>query len=265
MKISSPKRFRASAGFTMVEIAISLAIIGIALVAIIGVLPMGLRVQSDNREQTIINQDATVLMQAVTSGSRGMDDLTNYVYAITNYWKDYASGNTGINGYTFATYSISPGCPIFGSALTNGANIVGLLSTPEYTDGNGYPQPNLINGVYSNHVVAYVRSMSGPATEKPPQNNPLMLQNAFSYIVICANLPVQSDTNNVSPYTRALQENLRELRLTYLWPLLPNGGIGFGNQTFRTMVSGQLNITPVNSGPSPNLYFFQSFTFTNAP
>ena len=45
----------------MVEIAICLAIIGIALVAIIGVLPLGINVQKDNREETIINQDATVL------------------------------------------------------------------------------------------------------------------------------------------------------------------------------------------------------------
>ena len=37
--------------FTMIEIAICLAIIGIALVAIIGVLPLGMNVQRDNREE----------------------------------------------------------------------------------------------------------------------------------------------------------------------------------------------------------------------
>jgi prepilin-type N-terminal cleavage/methylation domain-containing protein len=71
-------------GFTMVEIAICLAVIGIALVAIIGVLPIGMHTQRDNREETIINQDATVLMEAIRGGARGLDDLTNYVYAITN-------------------------------------------------------------------------------------------------------------------------------------------------------------------------------------
>ena len=71
--------------FTMVEIAISLAIIGIALVAIIGVLPLGMNVQRDNREATVINQDATVFIEAIRNGARGLDDLTNYVYAITNY------------------------------------------------------------------------------------------------------------------------------------------------------------------------------------
>src|ERR1035437_5676628 len=80
--------------FTMVEIAICLAIIGFALVAIIGVLPLGMNTQRDNREETIINQDATVLLEAVRNGTHGADDLTNYVYAITNYWQHY--NNNGV-------------------------------------------------------------------------------------------------------------------------------------------------------------------------
>ena len=55
--------------FTMVEVAISLAIIGIALVAIIGVLPLGMNVQRDNREATVINQDATVFIEAIRNGA----------------------------------------------------------------------------------------------------------------------------------------------------------------------------------------------------
>ena len=80
---------RSSLGFTMIEIAISLAIIGFALVAIIGVLPIGMNAQKENREETIINQDATVLMDAIRSGAQGLDDLTNYVVAITNTVTEY--------------------------------------------------------------------------------------------------------------------------------------------------------------------------------
>ena len=68
--------------FTMIEVAISLAIIGFALVAIIGVLPYGMNTQRDNREETVINQDATLLIEAIRNGAYGNDDLTNYVYAI---------------------------------------------------------------------------------------------------------------------------------------------------------------------------------------
>ena len=75
----------AVSGFTMVEIALCLAIIGFALVAIIGVLPTGLGVQKDNREETIINQEAAVWMDVIRNGAEGYNDLTNYVFAITNY------------------------------------------------------------------------------------------------------------------------------------------------------------------------------------
>ena len=78
----------------MVEIAICLAIIGIALVAIIGVLPIGLNVQKDNREETLIDQDATVFMENIRNGARGLDDLTNYVMAITNSWTLYTCNGT---------------------------------------------------------------------------------------------------------------------------------------------------------------------------
>ena len=54
----------------MVEIAICLAVIGFALVAIIGVLPMGMNTQRDNREETIINQDATVFIEAIRNGAQ---------------------------------------------------------------------------------------------------------------------------------------------------------------------------------------------------
>src|ERR1700690_1178771 len=98
-----PSAFACS-GFTMVEIAICLAIIGIALVAIIGVLPIGINVQRDNREETLIDQDATVLLENIRNGARGLDDLTNYVFAITNSWMWYdlngAVVKTRVNGYT---------------------------------------------------------------------------------------------------------------------------------------------------------------------
>ena len=77
MKFRPP--YAPQSAFTMVEIAISLAIIGIALVAIIGVLPLGMNVQRDNREATVINQDASVFLEAIRNGSLGLNDLTNYV------------------------------------------------------------------------------------------------------------------------------------------------------------------------------------------
>src|SRR5687768_9847064 len=70
---------RSIAAFTMVEIAIALGIIGFALVAIIGILPAGLQVQRDNREDTIINQEGTYFMEAIRNGAQDMPHLEGLI------------------------------------------------------------------------------------------------------------------------------------------------------------------------------------------
>jgi len=263
--------------FTMIEIAICLAIIGFALVSIIAVLPFGMRTQGDNREQTVINQDATMLMEAMRGGAQGLDDLTNYVYAITNYWVEFRNGRAApgpaqVDGYTYSGSQIRPKPGILTSTffpLTNGLRIIGLMSMPEYLDLEYNPTNNLLSGGYSNHVVAYVRSMSGPATEKPPQANADVLAGAFSYLVFCVNAPMAMDTNlldtainysGVPPYNQQLAASLHELRLTFLWPLYPAGGVGPGRWTCRTMVGGMIFQTNVDN---QWLYFYQPQSFNN--
>jgi prepilin-type N-terminal cleavage/methylation domain-containing protein len=216
-----PSTFNRCAAFTLIEIALCLAVIGIALVAIIGVLPLGMDVQRENREATVVNQDATIFMEAIRNGARGADDLTNYVYEI----------QVGTNQPIFAPF-------------TSGAQIIGLLTTPN----------NL-----TNH--AYVRSISGSAVEKPPQANATVLGDSFSYRIICENIPVQTTDN--SYYGRQLTNSLHELRLTFLWPQLPGGTLPArpARQTFRSLVAGQV----VQDANNPSLYFFQSQSFTHAP
>jgi type II secretory pathway pseudopilin PulG len=270
----------------MVEIAICLAIIGFALVAIIGVLPIGMNTQRDNREETIINQDATVFIEAIRNGAQGLDDLTNYVYAITNYWTIYTPGGkvirSGVNGYNHDSFSITPGYYTpFGFPINNGTNIIGLLSMPEYLDRNGFLSitTNVLtaDSYYSNHVVAYVRSLSGPAVEKPPQDNVLLRGDAnnpgdsFGYRILCVNAPVAVDTNVFNPpatdpvynYAKQKNANLHELRLTFLWPQLPNGSVGPSRQTFRTQVAGQVMTIVVGGAGGHNLYFYQPQSFIN--
>ena len=70
---------RSERAFTMIEIALSLAVIGFALVAIVGVLPLGLNVQKQNREETIINQDASVLMNAIPAQVAGVEEIAMVV------------------------------------------------------------------------------------------------------------------------------------------------------------------------------------------
>ena len=277
---------RSTQAFTLIEIAISLAIIGFALVAIIGILPIGMNVQKENRNETIINQDATILMEAMRNGALGTDDLTNHVLSITNYVVHYKPQGSSLTvyGYTLTNSTVggtlaSPQFP-----LTNGFRIIGLLCTPQITR-----IPN-DNGFFSNHIVAYVRSISGPASEKYPQRDPSIEDFALSYKLICdvgsystnffdpswTNWPALSTNNpafatryNYSVLVSNLQANLHDLRLTFRWPLLPNGDVGPERQVFRTMVAGQLQATndfgvPQYGGVPRYLFFFQPRTYVKA-
>jgi type II secretory pathway pseudopilin PulG len=245
---SRHSRGRRQDAFTMIELAISLAVIGFALVAIIGILPFAMNVQKENRQETIINQDASVFLNAIRNGERGIDDLTNYVVAITNFYQVMPNGPAQVAGYSFVGSDVVPAYPI-----TNGLRIVGLLSTPRF------------DGIRSNYMVAYVRSVSGLASEKFPQNNRDVQDFAFSYRMLTEVLApgwnyfhpewtnftavTIENTNewvwrsNNWILTRNTQTNYHDLRLTFRYPFIA-GRTGDGRQIFRTAVSGQL--TPTN-------------------
>lgn len=270
-----------SRGFTMIEVALCLAIIGFALVSILAVLPLGMNSQQATRQQTIISQDATMFLEAIRGGAQGMDDLTNYVLAITNYYQGYTStgqrsGILHTAGYTFNSAAVDL-TPTPGWVLTNGARIIGLMSTPEFTSGigaiGGSPLTYTFNtGYTSNRVYACVRAFSGVSADKPPQNNDIMRGASFSYRMLCVNAPVAAATNvmtgtgiNFSAFDQQLAVNLRELRLMFLWPVLPNFSVGLNHehQNFRADVAGAMVVNGTNGIP---LYFFQPQSFsTNTP
>ena len=166
MKLLNKMRNGGQRAFTMIEIAISLAIIGFALAAIVGILPIGMNVQKENRQETIVNQDGQVFMDLIRNGARGLDDLTNYVYVISNSISGYTTkGAMDVRTFSYR-YTTTNSTTPSQFPLTNGLRIIGLLSTPTYIpryDANG----NYI-GYFSNRVSAFVRSMSGLASEKYP-------------------------------------------------------------------------------------------------
>jgi len=250
------------AGFTMIEIALSLAIIGFALVAIIGILPACMSVQRENTDETVINHESSVLLDAVCNGQQGLDDLTNYVVAITNYQTIYKQDgglaplqpNPRAVWYTPTGSGIvngNPPGPEF--PLINGNRIVGLLSTPKWVI-----HANPITFYLSNHVVATFRSMTGLASEKAPQNNATVQEMAFAYRLTsevvpygCGELTVfpgvltnannflyqdwtnytsyLTDTNQWVPrsnywlYAKNLEQDLYDVRFLFRWPVTPMG------------------------------------------
>lgn len=272
---------RGERAFTLVEIALALAIIAFALVAIIGVLPAGLNVQRENREDTIINQDGLYFLESIRRGARDLDDLTNYVDAITRdlqYYRWDGSPEVSLKQYFTANAS-----NVRGFELTNGYRIVALLSTPKYIPDAG--------GYWSNSITAYVRSVSGLAAEKA--DNPQARDFAFAYRLTSEIVPYgfhftntaqMLPTPNAVPLPPTLPEqltnarvaqlnvdtNLTEIRLTLEWPLRPpvDGrfnrptNTGRGSMTFRTMAGGGVNRT--GSLRPVDLYFINPQTYVKA-
>ncbi len=286
---SAPPPCRA---FTMIEIAISLAVIGFALAAIIGILPTGMNVQQANREETTIDADASVFMNAIRYGEQGLDDLTNYVVTITRYWIDVPNGgspgavNTSVYSYTNNTLNgVAQSPPLL---LTNGYHIVGLLSAPKWV--YYFNSATGVSGYYSFYVVATIRSVSGLASEKYPQDNPTVQDLALNYKLIPEVVPdpryppsplvapppgnylypASYPTNwaNYTAYTNSanaadwqsrsnfwvlsqnLQTNLSDVRLIFRWPLI-NGNPGNNRQVFRTQAGGHVSTVYEPWAPSP--------------
>ena len=218
--ITKQERPNATAGFTMVEIAIALGVIAFALVAIIGILPTGLEVQRDNRSETIINQDATFWMDAIRSGAQGLDDLTNWVDEIYTP-EDAASFRFGNGG-------------IAGGRFSSGADIIALLTTSlRFFDTN---------------VQAIVTAFSGAAAEKDLNkgNRELSFKYRLSVsITNAAPLVVGFDELNpeTPPRPKPLQ-TLYELRLTLSYPYTGKGSEP-RQKSYRATVSRKLLISQV--------------------
>ncbi len=245
------------AAFTMVEIALSLAVIGFALVAILGVLPIGVNTQRDNREDTVINHDATLWMDALRYGNRGVglgvnEELSNYVVTVT---KTIVAFDTSTSPWT-------PG-PINTLTYSNllWPQTVGLLSTPRF-------EPVGASTMLSNAVVADVRAMTGSGATRWPQNNELIKEAAFTYrlspTVEEASVPPPTDV--VEARTRLqLRERLHDVRLEIRWPVLPNGKTGLGRRTYSASFAGIVLSVPAFVVGEPDLWFFQPTIFANQP
>jgi type II secretory pathway pseudopilin PulG len=185
---------RGRAAFTMVEVAIALGVIAIALVAILGVLPAGLRVQQENREDTILNQDGLLLIEAIRAGRDVQDrrdpvgtraaDWPNSLDYLTNHVVAVAVTNEVDGAVMYVNpFLVPPGGRVlpFGRlrgnhqtlrVLTNGLHVVGLLSRPRL---EARPDGALV----TNYVAALVRSISGPASDQGTVGREL----AMTYVV----------------------------------------------------------------------------------
>jgi type II secretory pathway pseudopilin PulG len=197
-----------TSAFTLIEVAICLGVIAFALVAIIGILPAGLQVQRDNREDTIINQEGTYLLEAIKNGAEGLNEFARRVdlIVITNVTQAKEERR-----YDEADVDkLEP------------HEVVGLLGTPsDETD-------NLIE----------VRAVIGAGAGALVDMNTAL---AFRYQVTIRNFAyTNSNPQEPKGFQQALAERTRDIRLDVRWPIRADGKPGIGRQNFRSLASGYL-------------------------
>ena len=258
-------------GFTMTELALCIAVVSVALVAIIGVLPTGLTVQRHNREDTIVTEDGKVLMNAIRTASTNAANLLPQFDFIL--WERYRGDAFGERVATpefrrsFRTVYWDESAKLTAMGytppivLTNVTQIVSLMSMPRYVSENDV--------LYINVVRAQVRAISGALTEKSirPQPNPaasgpdgLTLDQrnefAFRYLVTSevTDVPIASVGSSVSQALATAQQ-IHELALTFQWPVVVRADqtverlrVGNNRRVYRSQVFAQLMpLNPVDA------------------
>ena len=261
----------------MVEIALAIGILGIALVAIVGVLPVGMNVQKENREDTLIEQEGDFFMEAlVNSQDFGRDSiigtgqrrLTNVVDRINVRYLDIES-NTVTSDITYDRDNTA--------GLIAGWNprtVIGLLSKPYWTRDTWHTQRI--------ETRAVVRASVGSAAEQTP----LFEDFAFHYELMVKIHPYSSPYElggdpalkdqmvdlgafglNELRRQESLMQNLYEVTLEIRWPVtgaeegVENYTVGNNKRVFRRYVSGSL----VEDMRSPEMYFFSRYVYRPNP
>ena len=199
---------RAAKAFTLIEIAICLGIIAFALVAIIGILPAGLQVQRDNREDTIINQEGTYLLEAIRNGAEGMEDLSNRVRLIVI--------SNVVQKVDVQTVVNDLSSPL--NRLT-AKEIVGLMSTPS----------DLTNEVYEVRVILYAGAGSAAT---------IGTDLDFQYQATIRNFRY---TNYGPGAQNLLSRYFHDVRVDTRWPIMSGDRVGIGRQNFRGQFGGVLD------------------------
>ena len=72
---------RCQGGFTVSEVVLAVGVVAFGLVAVLGVLPAGLSVHKDNREETIIRYEARYWINALRAGAQRFDALDQVEWA----------------------------------------------------------------------------------------------------------------------------------------------------------------------------------------
>ena len=263
--------------FTLVEIALCIAVVSIAMVAIIGVLPTGMNVQQQNREESLLNQDAELLLNVLRSGQVGSRDLLNFADRVTLV-RDYRDGSATRTNYFHGP--LVSGAPDVSEPITDVFQLLGLISRPRYTSEVSDNNPTR-SIVVTNTIRLEMRTLSGSMANQPviksgsvrtPGTDP-RIDFAFRYLVTIETVSrqgirVPGDTTRPEDTTAS---GVSEVRMTFEWPLIRFGAapaqyrLGLNRREFRTEVLSTPVVLTGNVPQNVNYYGPVLFPFRPVP
>jgi len=220
--VTQLNRRKTRKGFTLAEVAIALAIVAFGLVAVLGILPMGVTVTRDNKEDTLIKNDAEYWMNAIRGGPLALEAINHVEWVELNVdgqmfraeyaplmydpWPDDPS-----IWPRFDTVDGLP--PVEYRGTMKQANwrtdVIGWLSTPDVPPGGGVVVKFAKIRPFGNTILDRQFGRKGVNTD-----GEVVYQNeggdmTFSYLL-------QSNIREVGP-------NFWEIKLTLKWPIIEEG------------------------------------------
>lgn len=255
-----------NSAFTLVEIALCIAVVSIAMVAIIGVLPTGMNVQQQNREESLLNQDAELLLNVLRSGQVGSRDLLNFADRVTLV-RDYRDGSATRTNHFHGP--LVADAPDTSEPMTDVFQLLGLVSRPRYTREVSQNTPNGSVAV-TNTIRLEMRTLSGSMANQPvirsgnvrTPGNDQRIDFAFRYLVTVETVSRQGVRvpGDITRPEDPTASGVSEIRMTFEWPLVRFGAapnqyrLGLNRREFRTEVLSSPTLL-VGNVPQNTTYF----------
>ena len=279
---------RCQGGFTISEVVLAIGVVAFGLVAVLGVLPVGLAATKDNREETIIRYEALYWINALRAGAQQFDALNQVEWAEIRLWEAALNPETNSPTKVFRVHRARLGgdgwgvFPNFSGMLNRGhlkqttwpTDVIGWLSIPDegrYFDLDGDGQPDnvkvkktvlvrpmnstLFDRIYGRKLLVANKSSytnnSSSTIYHPLDGGDL----AFAYL-----LEVSIEEDLVYP------DDLHKVKLTFSWPVLDDPTIEnpaknasdmakktFSKMVFKTEIFGGLEQAVTSYGLSYGL------------
>ncbi len=247
IKVQLRRQFRA-AGFTMAEVVLALAVVAFGLIAVLGVLPIGLNTNRDNRDETIIKHDVEFWMNAIRGGRLSMDAFNHVEWVEMHaggnvYRAEYAAlardGNPENASLwpAFVDDAGNAGLPplAYRGTLKQASwrkDVLGWLSVPDRGTTHGVVKKYAKIRPLGSTLMNRLQGLRGVTADGQVDYLHEAGDRAFSYLI--------------ETRVKMIEPNFWEIKLIARWPIIEEGETvdkikaGHGRRTFTSYINAPL-------------------------